>query len=80
MNGAIDLDACTTRRRYGRQGTSGLCRCEPKCSVCGYGPHVAVHGPLYGQLPGSRPAGHEYQPPTDLRLPVKRGEPGGILS
>ena len=74
MAGAIDLDTCTTR-----QGPS-LCRCLPRCTVCGYGPHVSVHGPLYGQLPGSRPCGHEYQTPTELRLPVKRGEPGAVLS
>ena len=60
MSGAIDLDACTTRRR------PALCWCLPKCTVCGYGPHVSVHGPLYGQPPGSRPCGHEYQPPEGL--------------
>ena len=58
MAGAIDLDACTTRQ--GPWGPS-LCRCLPKCAVCRWGPHSGVHGPLYGQPPGSRPAGHEYQ-------------------
>ena len=64
MNGATDLDACKTRRTYGR-GQS-LCRCSPKCAVCGYGPHVALHGPALGQLPGSKPWDHEYTMPNDV--------------
>ena len=79
MSGAIDWDACTTRKPRGRGAARGLCRCEPKCSVCGYGPHVGIHGPGLGQPPGSRPCGHEYQPPTELRLPSKRGEQGAVL-
>jgi hypothetical protein len=57
MSGAADLDACTTRRK----GTT-VCRCLPKCAVCGHGPHMAIHGPSAGEQPGSKPWGHEYQP------------------
>lgn len=56
MSGAIDGDLCTTRIR------NGQCRCKPKCAVCGKGPHSAIHGPVYGQPPGSKPWGHEYVP------------------
>ena len=72
MSGAIDLDACATRQ--GPWGPS-LCRCLPRCTVCVYGPHVSVHGPLYGQLPGSQPCGHEYQPPELSQ----RFKPEGVL-
>ncbi len=52
--GAVDLDACTTRRKT-------ICHCQ-KCAVCGWGKHMAIHGPLYGQPPGSKPWGHEFKP------------------
>ena len=53
MSGAVDIQECRTRRGL-------LCRCVPVCVVCGYGPHVALYGPLYGQAPGSKPFDHEY--------------------
>jgi hypothetical protein len=52
--GAIDIETCVTRTR------TGSCRCLPKC-ICGYGPHSALHGPFYGQQPGTKPYDHEYQ-------------------
>ena len=62
--GAIDIEKCTSRFKRGSS-----CRCLPKCSVCGFGPHMAVHGPFYGKPPGSEPYDHEYKPdtPTDSR-------------
>lgn len=62
MRGAIDTDRCPTRFK-GRNKTD--CKCKPVCIVCGFGPHAAVHGPLYGQPPGTKPWKHEYQPPKD---------------
>lgn len=53
--GAIDTRVCQTRIR------NGSCRCLPKCRHCGYGPHMGIHGPCYGQPPGSKPWGHEYE-------------------
>jgi hypothetical protein len=53
--GAVDLGAC--RRKGGH-----TCNCTPACSVCGYGEHVVLHGPVYGEAPGSRPFHHEFVP------------------
>lgn len=74
MSGAIDLDACTTRRK------NGLCRCEPKCKECDFGPHVAIHGPFRGQPPGSKPYGHEYVPNQGEELPINTGQEGNAMS
>lgn len=63
--GAIDISECPTRRQVKtRYGTTAMlqCRCKPVCSVCGQHKHSAVHGPIYGQPPGSVPWGHEYHP------------------
>ena len=47
----------------------GTCRCRPKCVICGWGPHMAVHlGSL--EYP-DRAFDHEYAPPTDRRTPEK---------
>lgn len=54
MTGAVDFKECP---QYGSS-----CRCEPKCAVCGFGKHMAVHGPHYGEPPGSKPWGHEFKP------------------
>lgn len=66
MSGAVDLDACPTRGRAAPIGKRGppcwSCCCQPKCAVCGFGEHMAIHGPLYGAEPGSKPWGHEYVP------------------
>jgi len=55
MSGATDTDACTNKRYYN-------CQCYPKCVICGNGEHSAIHGPFYGQPPGSKPYEHEFQP------------------
>lgn len=51
--GAVDYAECP-------QGGHG-CRCG-RCSVCGHPKHMAVHGPCWGEEPGSRPYDHEYVP------------------
>lgn len=58
MSGATDWYECRTRTR------AGTCRCEPKCKVCGWGKHMAVHGPFFGKPPGSKPYDHEFEPLT----------------
>lgn len=62
VSGAVDLSDCPTRRRSGPYNRMGSCRCTP-CKACGFGPHMAIHGPRYGEEPGGEPYGHEYQPP-----------------
>lgn len=57
MTGAADLKACPTK------GQRGWCACGEPCVVCGYREHFAIHGPKYGQPPGSEPWGHEFKPP-----------------
>lgn len=58
---SIDTESCPSKRT--KTGRIYPCRCFPKCAICGYGPHMAIHGPLYGEAPGEgRPWGHEYQP------------------
>jgi hypothetical protein len=59
MTGAIDIFNCATRR-IGFQN----CRCKPGCRICGFGPHMAVHGPFYGKPVGSEPYNHGYAPDT----------------
>jgi hypothetical protein len=51
--GAVDLKACFYQR--------GRCRCG-KCAICGHQMHMAIHGPSYGEQPGSKPWGHRFQP------------------
>lgn len=52
MSGAVDLNECPNAVNH--------CKCG--MCVCGYSKHMAVHGPLYGQPPGSRPYHHEFVP------------------
>ena len=52
--GAVDLSECPT-------GAGNRCRCD-RCRVCGYRKHMAVHGPMYGEPPGSKPWDHEFVP------------------
>ena len=54
--GAVDLDECRTRWPGSR-----TCHCE-QCARCGWGKHMAVHGPAYGEPPGSAPYDHEFVP------------------
>lgn len=53
--GAIDWDACPTRTPKLK-----LCRCAV-CEICGARKHTGIHGPSLGELPGSKPWGHEFQ-------------------
>lgn len=59
--GATDGNACPTRH------PGGMCRCEPRCAVCGWGEHDAIHGPRFGERPGSEPWGHQFE--TQLTAP-----------
>lgn len=52
--GAVDLKSCPSY--------PPKCKCGA-CTICGFKKHMAIHGPSYGQPPGSRPYGHEYSPP-----------------
>jgi hypothetical protein len=56
VEGAIDLAACPDRPKG--------CKCGPRCTICGFNKHMAVHGPFYGALPGSKPYDHQYTPPA----------------
>lgn len=62
--GAIDFAECTTcsyrEDRSGKRRFYG-CRCG-KCAACGLHKHIGIHGPLYGNPPGSKPFGHEFVP------------------
>ena len=53
--GAVDLSECPT-------GAGNKCRCRPRCRMCGFRKHMAVHGPVLGQPPGSKPWDHEFVP------------------
>lgn len=55
VSGAIDLTECP------EWGSRFNCACE-KCAHCGFRKHMAVHGPTYGQPPGSKPYDHEFVP------------------
>lgn len=52
VSGAVDLSECPYKH---------ACACRPRCRKCGYGKHAAVHGPVFGQPPGSKPYDHEYE-------------------
>lgn len=59
MSGAVDLDDCPDRKP--RPARRTMCSCG-RCAVCGHPKHTAIHGPIYGQPPGSRPYGHQFVP------------------
>ena len=63
--GALDLSRC--RNQGG--GRPPNCRCKPVCAICGFGPHMAAHGPAYGEEPGSEPCRHAYEPVAALPTP-----------
>lgn len=67
MSGAVDLGECQFRRYY--RANYG-CRCG-KCAVCGYPKHSGIHGPVFGQPPGSEPWGHEYVPRATASVLVR---------
>jgi hypothetical protein len=57
--GAIDFNECP------EGGITGWKKCQcGTCAVCGWPKHCALHGPLYGQPPGSKPYDHEFIPTT----------------
>lgn len=55
---ASNWDKCETRGT--RSGN--LCYCLPKCAICGFGEHTAIHGPYWrnGVLINKPWGGHEY--------------------
>lgn len=53
MGGAIDWNECPYLIMMRR------CRCG-YCAVCNHPKHTAIHGPVYGEPPGSKPYGHEF--------------------
>jgi hypothetical protein len=57
-DGAVDFSECPTR----------VCHCE-RCAVCGEVKHCSLHGPVFGNPPGSKPWGH--------RFVSRRGAPDG---
>jgi hypothetical protein len=66
MPGAVDLDECPRLDVRGhRHARNSRCNCLPKCSICGEGPHVSLHGPAFGCPPGSKPWDHEYAPEAE---------------
>lgn len=56
-DGAVDMDACRSRKL-------ASCYCE-KCTLCGFGKHMAIHGPVNGGAPGSKPYGHRFRSPAE---------------
>lgn len=60
--GAVDRSECTSN------GTGRTCTCNPRCAVCGFGKHTALHLPLYGCQPGSKPWAHKYIPQSEPPL------------
>ena len=54
QHGAVDFRACPGNRESRRGCSCGL------CAKCGSPKHSAIHGPAYGQPPGSKPYGHEF--------------------
>ncbi len=66
MNGAVDISEGPEARARTQWGNRSVCRCE-KCYVCGWGKHMVVHGPAYGEPPGSKPYDHEFVPLTTSR-------------
>jgi len=57
-----------------RTTISGSCRCQPKCKVCGYGPHMGVH--MGTKADPTLAFDHEYQPKTTTEA-ADQGERGG---
>ena len=48
-DGAVDMSRCSMK----------ACR-HGVCDRCGYPMHSAIHGPVNGGEPGSRPFGHRF--------------------
>jgi hypothetical protein len=60
QDGAVDESEC---RHVGPRWPYCLCG---RCEVCGEHKHMAVHLPLFGQPPGSRPWGHRFVPRDEV--------------
>lgn len=60
--GGLDMFDCPTKK--GRRAKYPSCLCKPKCAICGFGPHMAIHSHGLGQPVGSEPVGHEYEAGT----------------
>lgn len=71
MSGAIDYKECPNYRPANLR--TNKCKCEV-CSVCGFHKHDAIHGPLYGAPPGSKPWGHEHLPAETEPMTTARRE------
>lgn len=54
--GAVDMSECPKSGR-----TYDKCKCG-YCLLCGNQKHTAVHGPLFGEPPGSKPFDHKFEP------------------
>jgi hypothetical protein len=65
-HGAVDFNECP---RSGYVRSLNYCECG-HCAVCGFPKHTTVHGPSYGQPPGSEPYDHQYVAAT-----AHQGEP-----
>jgi hypothetical protein len=61
--GAVDYSECL---RGGCSNGWRPCQCG-KCCHCGYPKHAAIHGPFWGQPPGSEPYGHQFEPERATR-------------
>lgn len=55
---AENYDACN--HRVGMN-----CRCKPKCRICGWGRHMAIH--CGTNKNPTKPYGHKFEPETDKR-------------
>lgn len=53
MSGAVDLNECPHK--------VGHCKCG-ECAICNYQKHSSLHGPFFGEPPGSEPYDHEFVP------------------
>lgn len=53
-SGASDFSACLHRH-------GSICKCVPRCVICGHGEHAAIHGPSCSSKPGDAPFGHRFR-------------------
>jgi hypothetical protein len=50
---SVDLSECPD--------VPGRCQCGPRCIVCGFNKHFAVHGPVFREKPGTPAYDHQYR-------------------
>lgn len=59
--GAVDLAECPAPKTIqNKRGRTIRCKCG-LCRLCRFPKHSAIHGPSYGQPPGSKPWGHRFE-------------------